>query len=58
MNTKQGVNALLRRFTDREGGEGRAPNKAGSEIVERRGWRKCEWGVGRGDGEGRDAAGL
>lgn len=40
---------MLRRFTDREGGEGRAPNKAGSEIVERRGWRKCEWGVGSGE---------
>lgn len=49
---------MLRHFTEREGAEGRAPNKAGSEIVERRGWRKCNIGMGRGDGEGRDAAVL
>lgn len=48
---------MLRHFTEREGGEGRAPNKAGSEIVERRGWRKRNIGMGRGGGEGRDGAG-
>lgn len=48
---------MLRHFTEREGGEGRALNKAGSEIVERRGWRKRNIGMGRGGGEGRDGAG-